>query len=283
MKPCLGAENPEPELEPVALLDPVGDGQIAYPPLDMAIPDWEVQTGRYVVRFARDQAELLSIQRLRFRVFNLELGSISSGSFELGVDSDEFDATCHHLVALERATGDPVATCRLQTAELARLGVGFYSAREFDLRPLPAEIEGRGAELGRVCIEKSHRRRRLLELLWRGIGAYMLHNGKRYLFGCSSIATRDPACAWATATELAAQGRGHPTLCLRPMPRFAVPGAPSSPATSAPIPALFRAYFAMGARVCSEPALDSEFATADFFLLFDLERLDVAKRNHYAG
>ena len=46
---------------------------------------------RYEVRFARNAEELDAIQRLRFEVFNLELGEGLASSFESGRDVDEFD------------------------------------------------------------------------------------------------------------------------------------------------------------------------------------------------
>jgi putative hemolysin len=38
-------------------------------------------------------------------------------------------------------------------------------------------------------------------------------------------------------------------------------------------PKLLRAYLTIGARICSEPALDREFGTIDFLTLLDLQTL----------
>ena len=40
------------------------------------------------------------------------------------------------------------------------------------------------------------------------------------------------------------------------------------------IPSLFRTYLRYGAKVCGPPAMDREFKTIDFFMLFDLSALD---------
>ncbi|HYP27347.1 MAG TPA: GNAT family N-acetyltransferase [Blastocatellia bacterium] len=66
--------------------------------------------------------------RLRFEVFNLELGEGLESSFQTGRDSDEFDETCHHLVVYETARGEVVGTYRMQTSEMARAARGLYSA-----------------------------------------------------------------------------------------------------------------------------------------------------------
>ena len=40
------------------------------------------------------------------------------------------------------------------------------------------------------------------------------------------------------------------------------------------IPRLFRTYLRYGAKVCSPPALDRQFKTIDFLVLFDVAELD---------
>jgi putative hemolysin len=40
------------------------------------------------------------------------------------------------------------------------------------------------------------------------------------------------------------------------------------------IPPLFRVYLEMGAKVCSEPAIDRQFGVIDFLIVLDLEELD---------
>lgn len=246
-----------------------------------SIPSWSTQSGHYHVRFARSAGELAAAQRLRFEVFNVELGEGLEDSFELGLDSDEFDARCHHLLAEDLESGKIIATYRLQTRELADAGTGFYSEREFLMANLASQLDA-GVELGRACIAKEHRGRRLLFMLWQGLGAYMLHNHKRFLFGCGSIQTIEPEVAWATADSLRKLGHNHPALRVGATEAFQTPRVQRPRADqAAPIPPLFRSYFSMGAKVCSEPALDREFGTADFLLLFDLDRLDAKARRSY--
>lgn len=256
-------------------------GGSSFPALAQSVPNWSTQSGRYEVRFARSPDELAAAQRLRFEVFNVELGEGLENSFALGLDTDEFDPRCHHLLAEDRDSGKIVATYRLQTRELAEAGSGFYSEREFQMGTLASQLN-EGVELGRACIAKEHRGRRLLFLLWQGLGAYMLHNRKRFLFGCGSIQTIEPEVAWATAESLRALGHEHPVLRVGATLAFRTPHiADVCQDHAAPIPPLFRSYFAMGATVCSEPALDREFGVADFLLLFDLDRLDAKARRSY--
>ena len=43
--------------------------------------------------------------------------------------------------------------------------------------------------------------------------------------------------------------------------------------TDAQTPKLLRAYLTIGAKICSEPAIDREFKTIDFLTLMDLQAL----------
>jgi putative hemolysin len=74
-------------------------------------------------------------QRLRFEVFNLELGEGLTESYATGLDVDPFDEFCDHLIVEEVATGELVGTYRLQTGQLAAANLGYYSEREFDFAP----------------------------------------------------------------------------------------------------------------------------------------------------
>jgi len=40
------------------------------------------------------------------------------------------------------------------------------------------------------------------------------------------------------------------------------------------IPQLFRIYLRYGAKVCSPPAIDRQFKTIDFLVLFDISKMD---------
>jgi putative hemolysin len=238
--------------------------------------------GRYEIRLARSSAAVDAALRLRFEVFNLELGEGLRRSLLTGRDEDEFDATCQHLVVLDRDHGATVGTYRLQTAAAAR-DRGFYTAREFDLAALPAEILEGGLELGRACIARAHRNTRVLYLLWRGIAELARREHKRWLFGCCSLTSQDPREGRALLDVLAKRDALHPDFQVRPRPGFqcwpALEAAVAAPVVA--VPRLFDMYLAMGARVCGEPAIDRAFGTIDYLVLFDLDDLDPRSRRRF--
>jgi len=221
----------------------------------------------YLVRLASDAADVRAAQALRFEVFNLELDEGLVQSYDTGLDADPFDAVCEHLIVEDAAAARVVGTYRLQTGRRAAEALGYYSEREFDFAPFEP-LRPTMLELGRACIAASHRNFAVLNLLWRGIAAYAQAHGARYLVGCSSLTSRDPAVG-AAAHALLAKHLAPPTWRTLPHPAFAC--ALDTAAVPPPrIPRLLSAYLSLGATVCGPPAIDREFGTIDFLTCLDI-------------
>ena len=235
---------------------------------------------RYVTGFCCSRRCLELALRLRYEIFNLELGEGLATSALTGLDEDPFDAQMTHLVLVERTTGRVVGTYRIQTMAKAELSsLGSYSAQEFCLekmRPLFA----RATECGRACLSPEHRNARALLQLWLGLGAYLNLYDQRYLFGCCSITSTDPAVGWWALETLRRQGSVDEELLVEARPDFACrpsdpaarhSAAPSSRAEDFPLPKLFKIYLRLGAKVLSEPAMDRAFGTIDFLVMLDAQ------------
>jgi putative hemolysin len=254
-----------------------------YPCAPEWLPTKVLRDGHYEVRFARDDEDLDAILRLRFEVFNLELGEGLEESYESDRDRDEFDSTCHHLMVIDIPTGELVGTYRMQTSEMAARYRGFYSEQEFRLDQLPDEVLGSALELGRACVAENHRNTRTLFQLWRGLALYVATNRKRYLFGCSSLTSQDPVEARAVMDLLERKNNLHPTFHVDPQPAFACYDEDfvGDPAFKARIPTLFRIYLRHHAKVCGPPAIDRLFKTIDFLVIFDIDAMDPAMFKTY--
>jgi len=257
----------EPEARPIALRN--------YPCNAGGIPPLLQESGDYLLRFARDQRDLDAVCRLRFEVYNLELNEGLDASYRTHRDVDEFDAQCHHLIVERRSTGQAVGTYRIQTGSMASLRLGFYSAQEFDLSAFPEDFTNRCVEVGRACIHREHRNGRVLQLLWKGLARYMDWNGKRYLFGCCSLTSQDPAEGIALFRHLAALDLMHPSLRALPLPEYLCETGPIAvlDAVRPEIPRLFQGYLNLGGLVCGEPALDRRFKTIDFLVMVDTNEM----------
>lgn len=244
-----------------------------YPRYREKIPPVEMQDGRYRMRFLRDRGELERVLRLRFEVFNLELKEGLDGSYETGMDRDEYDRYCHHLVVEDVSKNEIVGTYRLQTNEMAC--AGFYSAVVFDLSTIGEDVLEEAVELGRACIDRAHRNTQVLYLLWKGLAGYMTHNRKRYLFGCCSLTSQDPDEGYLINDLLEKGGYQHERIRLRPRPGFECYPVDYRVADwrAVSLPRLFRTYLRFGARVCGAPAIDRQFKTIDYFVVFDLSEM----------
>src|SRR5262249_15940132 len=151
----------------------------------------ETQPG-YSVRLAQHPEEKADAFRLRFLVFNLELNEGLESAYATGYDTDEFDEVCDHLIVEHKPTGKVIATYRMQTGAKAAANLGYYTAREFDFSPFES-LRDSLIEVGRAAILKEFRTFEVLNLLWKGIGAYATERGGRYLMGCSSLTSQDSA------------------------------------------------------------------------------------------
>jgi putative hemolysin len=247
-----------------------------YPPDPALIPAFAVSDGDYSARFARSEDDLERVLRLRYEVFNLELGEGLADSYVEGLDRDPYDEHCHHLLVVHAPTDKVIGTYRLQTSEMAERGAGFYSNDEFHLDRWPADVLDASCEVGRACIAADHRHRRVLLLLWRGLGAYVLHNRKRYFFGCCSLTSQDPADAARMAEYLRRHGRIHPRLDLQPRAECDCHEAEFSTDgwDEVKVPTLMGTYLRYGAWICGRPAIDRAFRTIDFLALLDLDEMD---------
>jgi putative hemolysin len=204
------------------------------------------------------------------------MGEGLESSHALGMDRDPFDDICHHLMVIDSRDGQVVGTYRLQTDEMARENLGFYSNGEFDLSALPQEVLGSCVELGRACIHAAHRNRPVLFLLWKGLAAYVTFNAKRFFFGCSSLTSQDPQDGLDMLAYLTAREHVHPSMHVPPQPGLECfeAGATGGKAMDVTVPTLFKTYLRYGAKICGPPAIDREFKTIDFLMLFDLASLD---------
>ena len=235
-----------------------------------------METGRYRVMIAETLAEREAACRLRFKVFNIELGEGLDTSYTTGLDTDHFDLFCDHLIVEDRNSRSIVGTYRLQSGTTAARNLGYYSEQEFDFTPY-APLRESVLELGRASIDREHRCSEVLTLLWRGIAQYARIYNLRYLIGCSSVNSQDASVGWQLYHQLS-HCLAAEKLRSAPTPPYALPFAAESPEGMAKVPKLLRTYIGIGARICGPPALDREFGTIDFLTLLDMRELTPAAR-----
>ncbi|MEM1302751.1 MAG: GNAT family N-acyltransferase [Pseudomonadota bacterium] len=245
------------------------------------------------VRLAQGEADLLGAQRLRYRVFVDELG----GDGDLvdharRLERDAYDAHYDHLIVVdtrrsERDLDHVVGVYRLLPSDRAT-PLGFYTAGEYDLSVLQAS--GRQLlELGRSCVDATHRGGSAMYLLWSALAQYIQEREVAVLFGVASFhgtdveALADPLSllhhrhlAPADLRVRALQGHFQ-SMDLRHADDI------DRKAAMRAMPALIKAYLRIGGYVGEGAFVDHPFNTTDVCLILDILRLDPRHRAMYTG
>lgn len=236
-------------------------------------------TNLFRVGLAQTLEDLIECQRLRFLVFNCELGEGLDASAQTGLDRDQFDFICDHLMVHDASSGRLAGTYRLQSGYRAKGNLGYYGEEFFDFTPFE-EIRKEVLELGRACVHQDYRNTAVLHMLWKGITKYAESCGGRYLIGCSSLTSQDENKGMALYESLRHKYLVEPSLRVKPAPGHEC--CSNGRVTEAPrLPRLFRAYLDISARVCGPPAIDREFKTIDFLTLLDLHHIPKRVRTRY--
>lgn len=242
--------------------------------------DVSTEVGPFLLKTVNNQDELRQALELRFQVFHKEM---TGSPVEKGLDIDEYDKDCDHLIILDKKTEQVIGTYRLNCSLFSDR---FYSEREFEIAPL-LKTDGIKTELGRACIHKDYRRGIVISLLWRGIAEYMVATHSQTLLGCASVNTKNPREAALIHRYLIEENRIHPDFQCPPTQEYQMPhfnlwsGFFKAQLTEAEkkevlglIPPLFRAYLKIGAYVGGAPAWDEEFQCIDFLTILHKEDLN---------
>lgn len=239
-----------------------------------------VDAPRYSLLVARNEREVRAAQRLRHLVFAEEMGA-QLHSTVAGVDADEFDEFCDHLVVRHDNTGEIVGTYRMLPPERAAQAGQLYMETEFDIANL-APLRAALVETGRSCVHPDHRTGAVVGLVWAGIARYMHLSGHRWLAGCASVPLADggqlAAGVWDTVTRKHFAPEEYRVTPLHP---WDVDAAPRP--ERAVVPPLLRGYLRLGAWICGRPALDADFGVADFFVLLGMDRVDPRYLKFFLG
>ncbi len=230
------------------------------------------------VALARNAEEVREAQRLRFQVFAEEMGAqlVSASS---GLDQDEFDSVCDHLLVRNTDSGEVVGTYRILSPEqAARIG-GYYSEQEFDLGRLTPLRSGM-VEIGRSCVHPDYRGGAVITLLWSGLADYLRRHDYDYLMGCASV---DMADGGHTAANLYRKLHAEVLSPVewRVFPRVPLPLSRLGNDAKVSTPPLIKGYLRVGAYICGEPSWDSEFNCADFMMLLSVKQMNEQYARHF--
>ncbi len=268
-------------------------------PFEGRLAQWPVLavSGALEVRLAETEHEVEQAQRLRFKVFYEEMSATPSPQMrESGRDFDKFDDVCDHLLVVDRDAHDDdgqplvVGTYRLTRKKDADKVGGFYTAGEYDLSRMIAGLpaDTKYLELGRSCILKSYRARPgTMQLLWKGLMAYVARFDIDMMFGCASLPGVDVAemtlpLAYlhhfhAMPEHLRVKARPELYVDMNSLPKEAIDEREGIRS----LPAMLKGYVRAGCCIGDGAVIDRQFGTTDVFIYFPVSGLDPRYKSRF--
>ena len=206
-------------------------------------------------------------------------------------DFDSYDRVCDHLLVIDHNLGPGpegvVGTYRLIRRAAARAVGRFYSSDEYDIAPL-VDFPGEVLELGRSCVDAGYRSRPSMQLLWRGIAAYVFQYDIEVMFGCASLPGTDPGRSGPAALlsapppsgsrRLAAAGRCRTATST--MSRLDKDQVDARAALGA-LPPLIKGYLRLGGFVGDGAVIDEQFNTTDVCIVVKTDLVTDKYFKHY--
>jgi putative hemolysin len=251
----------------------------------------ELRAGNLGVRIATDPSEIDAVQALRYRIFYDELGARPDLKSSMsGRDRDRFDPVADHLLVVDHSLGSGaegvVGTYRLIQQKAAEGVGGFYSSLEFNLDAL-LRSDGRLLELGRSCVDARYRNRSVMQLMWRGISAYVFLHKIDLMFGCASLPGVDPdqfaaELSYLYHHHLAPKEIRPVALAERKVEMGRLdPDKFDARRVLMRLPPLVKGYLRLGGFVGDGAVIDEEFNTTDVAVVVKTELVTKKYSRHY--
>jgi putative hemolysin len=220
---------------------------------------------------AEGPEDVRAAQRLRYKCFIEGRGAAVEGQRAEGLEGDDLDTVCDHMLIEDRRTGELACCFRMlplsDGSEIAR----SYSARYYDLSALAA-YDKPMVEMGRFCIHPDHRDPDVLRTAWRAMTDYIEERAVGMLFGCSSFHGTE-ADGYMDAFALLADRHLAPRRWL---PRVKAPKVfdfaklpkvkrPDMKRAMRHMPPLLRTYLTLGGWVSDHAVVDHDLNTLHVF------------------
>lgn len=234
--------------------------------------------GRYRVRLAATEDDLVAAQRLRAAAFHAD----DPGQAER-LDRDAFDALCQHIL-IEDLRDDALVGCfrMMDLADGSQIA-DSYSAQFYDLSALSC-FAGRMIEIGRFCIHPEWHDPDILRLAWASLTRHVDASGIQMMFGCSSFRGTDAAryldaFAMLKASHLAPLA-WRPGVKAPHVFRFgaSLRHIPDRRRGLQTMPPLLRSYLMMGGWVSDHAVIDTQMNTLHVFTGLEIRAIPDARK-----
>lgn len=222
------------------------------------------------VCWASTDKDIERVQKFRFRIFSEEY-TPKFPKDHLGLDIDAYDRLCQHLMLVDNASEEIVGSYRVIPPSAAQQIGSMYCESLFDLSPLK-HIQPHTVEIDRSCIDKNYRNGSTILLMWKMIFQFVQQHRFEYIMGCSSMSIDDGGHAAFVLHERLKKLNHYSSEFFIKALNPVVLGE-FVPTGKVSIPPILKGYLNLGAKVCSEPAFDALFNTADYLTLLKVSEM----------
>lgn len=235
-----------------------------------------VRESPYTVRYASTPQDVEGAQRLRHLAFRSSRGAHPDPE---GLDRDEFDEKCIHVLIEKAGSGELICCFRLMAL---RGGVELnntYSAKYYGLSNLKS-FDRPMVEMGRFCIRPGISDPRIMRMAWGAMAKFVDEHGVEMLFGCSSfegIDTESYLDAFALLRERhLAPKRWLPKVKAPRVFRFGSllrNRKANRKAAMLKMPPLLKSYLGMGGWVSDHAVVDRDLSTLHVFTGLEIKSI----------
>lgn len=191
-----------------------------------------------------------------------------------GLDCDDYDKYCDHLVVIDEVTDEVVGTYRLIKKEhVQNLEGKFLLEEEFNIDALKNR---KVLEVGRACVAEAYRSGGVIMLLWKGSLQYALRNNMDFMVGTASFHGIDvepyrKQLAYLTKNYLSKEDAfaiNNTYDVLNDNIEF------NNDEEFNNLPPLIKGYLRMGSKIGKNAYIDKEFCSVDVLIITDIENMD---------
>ena len=251
-----------------------------------------LRTGTVSMRLAKNNYDVHAAQALRYRIFYDEMSAQPSSEVaRLKRDFDVFDEICDHLLVTDSSLGEGeesvIATYRLLRGKVAKSFGRFYTSGEYDITKLK-NMPGETLELGRSCVDARRRNKPTMQILWRGIAAYVFHHNISVMFGCASLPGTSPENLGLPLSYLYHNHLAPLELRVKALPdlyvdmRFKENHEIDRKKALTSLPPLFKGYLRLGGFIGDGAVVDEQFNTTDVCVIVKTDLVTDKYFKHYS-
>ncbi len=245
-----------------------------------------LEIGTYIVRLAKTKEEIDEVQKLVEEVFFLEEGIDPKTVTQLEHDIKVINPVCDHLIVIHKESNKIVSTYRLIRREHAEKIGGFYTKSEYDLTKL-LNYNGEILEFSRAVTHKDFRGSGTMMITWKGLAEYIKTFDVKLMFGIPSFHGIDVNKFKNEMSylyhfhkereEIYCRSKEYSSMNLVPKDQI------NEKESFMKLPALFKGYLRLGAKIGDGAFVDVEFDTIDVFITVETDATNETYKKHFLG